>query len=309
MQIEQLHYIVSIAKNGTFSKAAQELHVSQSAISQSVNRLENHLGVKIFERSHKGVTVTVQGEQLIKIAAEIISKIHEFEKKAEEFKNTIQKELKIGLVTGLHLPFLPKVLSKIKEEFPLLEIKFTELASLDIIESILNKQLDIGIIALYNKTYKYKNLIKFKKFHKIQLFVLVDKHSPLIRHDKLKPELLKDQMFVMFNGEYMSWFFNELNKKYGPFKLMFTSNNNETITEAVRNGIAISIETESEVRSNPYIKNGEIKAIPLVEEINQKNHLGLAKLKNKASSKETLRTIQYLENEITDLFKSPLNFE
>lgn len=153
---------------------------------------------------------------------------------------------------------------------------------------------------IYEKTLKYKNLISFNKVTNIKLFVLVDQYSSLAHCISLTPEDLSDQTFVMFNGEYMNWFFDVFNQKYGPYKLLFTSNNNENISEAVRNGLAIAIETESEVRSNPFIKNGEIIAIPLIENVNTKNFLGLVTLKNRTYSKEHQKSMNYIEQELTN---------
>ena len=107
MRIEQLEYIVSVAETRSFSKTAQDLHISQSAISQSVLKLEEELGVKIFERSSLGVKPTAEGKVLITDASNVLIKLKKLQDNASAFRKSGQNELKIGLVTGLHLPFLP----------------------------------------------------------------------------------------------------------------------------------------------------------------------------------------------------------
>jgi LysR family transcriptional regulator, transcription activator of glutamate synthase operon len=304
VQLEQLEYIVSISEHSSFSKAGQALHISQSAISQSITKLEIELGVRIFERSHTGVKPTKEGKQLIRTAYEALQKINEIKEQANLYKHSKQKHLNIGIVSGLHLPFLPKVLSQIKQEFPYLQITFSEKRSIDILDGILNKEIDIGIVAIYNETLKYQSLVSFRKWNEVQMFVFVNKASPFASYDYLTPEDLKDQTFVMYNGEYMMWFFSKMESLYGPFNLLFTSNNSETVSETIRNGLAIAIEIEYEVITNPYIKTGEIVAIPLKEVLTENNFLGLGKLKNNSLPLEAKKSVQYLEKEFAQIFSN-----
>ncbi|WP_066318914.1 LysR family transcriptional regulator [Bacillus sp. FJAT-29814] len=303
MQLEQLEYIIRVSESRSFSKAGQILHVSQSAVSQSITKLESELGVKIFERMHTGVKPTVEGMQLIKIATEVLKKVDDLKDQAAKYNQSLQNRLSIGIVSGLHLPFLPKLLSLLKQEFPQQEITLIEKSSLNIIEAIIQDEIDLGILVIYEETLKYKNIITFKEMYPVNLFVFVDKNSSLAHHEFLHPKDLKNQTFVMFNGEFMNWFFNIFNQQNGPFKLLFTSNNNENISEAVRNGLAIAIETESEALSNPFIKNGDILAIPLIEDVNGNSSLGIAKLKSRTFTVESLKTVNYFQSEIQDMFQ------
>lgn len=302
MQLEQFYYIVTVAKHGTFSKAAEKLHISQSAISQSVKKLENYLDIEIFKRTNQGVTLTDEGDLLVKHAQNIVNHVDKFEAIADSFHKNRKSTVKIGVVTGMHLPFLGKMLSSLKKTFPFMNIMFIEEVSTKIIDQVLDNQLDIGIVAYFKKTALYDQLLSFRKFSRINLSILVNKDSPWSSYNYLTLEHIKNETFVMFNGEYMNWFFDEFTNLYGPVKLLFKSKNNENITEAIKNNIAITIETESEVRSNPFIRNGTIKAIPLIEDINENSYLSLVKLKNKTETNNLQQTIQYLENEITKLY-------
>ncbi|EKN62716.1 transcriptional regulator [Neobacillus bataviensis LMG 21833] len=298
MQIEQLKYIVSISEYQSFSKAGQALHISQSAISQSVTKLENELGMMIFDRTPAGVKPTEEGKQIIKLAAEALHKIAELHNHANQYSHSNQKHITIGIVSGIHLPFLPKVFTQLRKEFPHLHINFTEKRSVEIMEDILNKKIDIGILAIYEDTLKYQNLITYSKWQRAHMFVFVNKNSPLSSYSALTPKDLKGQTFVMFNGEYMMWFYSKFESHFGPFNLLLTSKNSEIISESIRSGLAIAIEIENEVLTNPYIKTGEIIAIPLKEALSENTFLGLGRLKNQSLSIETKKAIQYLEKEL-----------
>lgn len=295
MQIEQLEYIVSIAEHHSFSKAGKALHISQSAISQSITKLENELGVIIFERSHAGVKPTEEGQKLIELASEALNKIREIHAQAKKYSH--KNQLNIGLVTGLHLPFLPKVLSQLREEFPNYEIIFTENPSLELVRGIERQEIDIAVIAIYEETIKNANL-SLTKWYKGQTFVLVPRDSPLATREIVRPEDLKEHTFVMFKGEFMEWFFSNFSEKYGPFKLLYQSKNSESISEAVRNGLAISIEIQDEVLTNPYIRAGEIIPIPLLEEITKNSFVGSVRLNKKKASSIEQKVIELLEKEM-----------
>jgi len=75
MNLEQLEYIVEIAKTRSFSAAASQLHMTQSAISQSVRKLEQELGMTVFERSRQGAVPTEEGKTFIEQAIEILRRV------------------------------------------------------------------------------------------------------------------------------------------------------------------------------------------------------------------------------------------
>lgn len=304
MRIEQLEYIVSVAKTHSFSKTAQDLHVSQPAISQSILKLEEELGVNIFERSSSGVNLTVEGSVIIENAKDILTKLDELMYNANKFRTSNQKELKIGLVTGLHLPFLPDMLSELKREFPQQHVSFQEMGSIDILESIINQKLDIGILVIYDKTLKHQNIVRFEKFYELQFYIFVHQHSPLASFESLTPHDLKDYTFVMYSAEFMNWYFDKFNQSFGPFDVLFTSNNIETIRETVRRGLAVTIDTKAELLNNPFVKSGELIPIPLSINITDQSYLGLVKVKKKSTSIETTTFINALGAKFNEMLKS-----
>lgn len=302
MRIEQLEYLVSVAETRSFSKTAQLLHVSQPAISQAIFKLEIELGVNIFERTPIGVIPTTEGKILIQNASDVLVQLKKLTENADKFRTSHQNELKIGLVSGLHLPFLPSILSQLRDSFPHQQITFKEISSIEIVNSIVRKELDIGILAIYENTLKHQNLISFQNLYEVKFFIFVDKGSPLANKDFITPEQLRGYTFVMHNGEFMNWFFTKFSNQFGPFELLLRTNNNETLSETVRNGLAITIETETELLNNPYIRTGELVPIPLCNHIADKSYLGIAKPKSTTISTETKTFIKLFETHLKEMF-------
>ena len=118
LNIQFLETFIRIAEFGSFSRAASKLNVSQSAISQQVEVLENYFGAKLFERSIKGVELTVEGKILLKYSKSILDYLGLAKKEIEESLGEIKGVLKISASTipGEHI--LPKFLINFKKEYP-----------------------------------------------------------------------------------------------------------------------------------------------------------------------------------------------
>ena len=96
MNIEQMKYVIEIAKEGSISKAAKKLHLSASAISQSIAQLEEELAIPIFERSQKGMEPTKEGRLIISKSFEIVQKVLELENELESQKMEKAKVFKVA---------------------------------------------------------------------------------------------------------------------------------------------------------------------------------------------------------------------
>lgn len=279
VHIEQLEFIVSVATTLSFSKTAEKLFVSQSAISQSIKKLEEELGFEIFHRTRYGVILTEKGKEMIDHAEEVLKQWEQLKKKVIELSETDQDDINIGVISGLHLPFLPSIISQLKKEYPHQTINIIEKSSVDITEAVINKELHIGVIAVYENTLKKKDKIQLEYLTDIDMFVFTHKDSTLTAYDFVSYDQLLSQTFIMFNGEFLTWYFNKFVKENGAVDLLFSSNNTETIREAIRKGIAITIDTQVDLINNPYIDKGEIVPIPLADTIACESYLGFVGIK------------------------------
>ncbi|HLR92550.1 MAG TPA: LysR family transcriptional regulator [Atopostipes sp.] len=301
MQMEQLKYIVTISTNNSISESAKVLHVSQSALSQSVAKLEEELGVKVFHRSRFGTIPTKEGEIIITLAKDALDKLSDIKNAANQYKNRADQEMKVGLVSGLYLPFLPMIISQLQSEFLKLNFKLIEKGSREIIQAVHEKVIDVGILAVYEDTLKNKANIHLEKLYDERMYVFVNNRSPLTSYRILEPLQLINESFILYNGEFMNWYFEKIVAKYGKAKILFRTNNAETIRESVRKGLGITIETKTELLNNPYIKTKEIIAIPLKVNEPVKYHIGVAMLKETVKSMENKRLIELLRKKTNEL--------
>lgn len=305
MQLEQLIHILYANKFRSLTKAASELFISQSALSQSISKLEKELGLILFTRSRNGVVPTVEASFFLEQAQKIIGLIDEMKDKSMEIKRSNRK-LTIGTVAGLHLYFLTPALLSFQKKFPQLEIEYIEASSLSLRESVINQEIDISLIAIYEKTITPHASLNIQALMDIRFYVLVSKDSVLSHKNYVTYEDLHTQPIIMYNGEFMNWFLKDYINRNGTLNILFKSNNTDTLRETIAKGIAITIETENELYSNPYVISGEIIGIPLQDSGLPKVSLGLVYSTKKHWSNEESEIIKALTTYINEWKYQPI---
>src|SRR5690349_12337620 len=118
MNIRDYEYVVAVAKTGNFGAAARACNVSQPALSMQIKKLENYLGIEIFERRGKKFLVTDIGKQIIAKAEEIIRKNNEVKELAKQSADLYSGIIKLGAFPTLAPYYLPKIMPKLAAAFP-----------------------------------------------------------------------------------------------------------------------------------------------------------------------------------------------
>jgi DNA-binding transcriptional LysR family regulator len=122
LEISQIQTLVAVAKTGSFSKAAEELHVTQSAISQSIKNLEQKIEVPLFSRSGKKVSLTLEGEKLYLMSKKFLARIDETLNEIRQDKNEMSGKIRIGTLMGIGKSWLGDQLMDFVEEYPLIHL-------------------------------------------------------------------------------------------------------------------------------------------------------------------------------------------
>lgn len=155
MHIDSLKYFYDVAINKSISTVAKQSHISQSALSQQLLKLESKLNVKLLNRSNKGVSLTPEGEILFKHCETIINT---YQKMEDELSSSVLKKnyLSIEAIESISSTFLPIAISKLKNSFPDYMINLTSLYSCSS-TNLLNNICDIYLC--YKKPDDYEGLI------------------------------------------------------------------------------------------------------------------------------------------------------
>lgn len=147
MNLQQLEYIVAVDTLKHFSAAAAKCNVTQPTLSMMIQKLEEELDVKIFDRSKQPVQTTEIGQTVIDQARMILGEAGNLKKLVAQQKGTISGELRIGIIPTLAPYLLPLFLNHFLKKYPLLKLKISELTTDQIIERLNAQHLDAGILA------------------------------------------------------------------------------------------------------------------------------------------------------------------
>ena len=134
-----------VGKSGSFSKAAEELYMTQPAVSQSIMQLEGELNIRLFNRTRKGVTFTAEGRSLFDYVNSAITLIEAGEEKILEFKNLSAGELKIGVGDTISKHYLIPFLEKFHNKYPNIKLKIINSTTTELCSYIKSGEIDIAI--------------------------------------------------------------------------------------------------------------------------------------------------------------------
>ncbi|MDP4145871.1 MAG: LysR family transcriptional regulator [Bacillota bacterium] len=148
MDFHQFEYVMAIAEEKSISRAAKKLYISQPSLSQYIMRLENNLGVKLFDRTANSITLTFAGEKYIQTAKNILNLNTQLERELSDIAGSRKGRLAMGVPnqTGRHI--LPLVLPEFHKRFPEIEIVVEEDVTMQLEEMLLSGKIDIAILNL-----------------------------------------------------------------------------------------------------------------------------------------------------------------
>lgn len=148
MELRQLRQFVTIARTGSFVAAARELGIAQPPLTVSVRKLEDQLGVRLFERHARGATLTAAGLALLKLASELLARADDLERMAQEIGSGQRGRLRIGFVGSASYLLLPQLLRRFRALHPDVELVVTETTSRHALRQLEEDQLDVGLVRL-----------------------------------------------------------------------------------------------------------------------------------------------------------------
>lgn len=148
MNIQQFNYVLAVVNSKNFETAAERCHVTQSTLSTMIGKFEKEIGIKIFNRKTKPVSITSEGKEIIQRLRIINNEIEQLEDVIQELKGEMAGELRIGVIPTIAPYLLPLFLSKFAIQFPEVKIVIKEIPTTQITASLKDRSLDIGILAL-----------------------------------------------------------------------------------------------------------------------------------------------------------------
>lgn len=263
MNLEQMEHVVKVASEGSITKAAEKLHITNSGLSQSISQLENELGITIFNRSRKGTVVTTEGQVVIIRAKNILNNIKLLNDELLEIKNNKTTHIKI-LATPTFLFILQQASSIFYSETDNITMDLLEKSPNMIMESIKEGDFDLCFTSLPLGVVINENNINYELIQKDKICIVVGKNSPLYSLDYVTHGDLKNQEILIYKNSSDFLIQKIINSNNNKVKM--TSNQINIILEVVKNGKAFVYSHSSASKSHSEILNGNLKMIPILED-------------------------------------------
>jgi DNA-binding transcriptional LysR family regulator len=146
LNFHQLHIFYTVADRGSFSAAAQALHMTQPAVTMQIQALEEYFGTKLFLRSTKKIELTEAGRELLVYAKRSIELVKETDLAMSKFTFMLQGRLLLGASLTVGEYILPRLLGPFNQEYPNITIQMKVMNSAQILEEMLRHQLTFGLI-------------------------------------------------------------------------------------------------------------------------------------------------------------------
>ena len=214
MTLVQLEYIISLDKYRHFVTAADKCFVTQPTLSMQIQKLEEELGVKIFDRSKIPVEPTQIGKKIINQAKSVLDSASKLLELIQEEKNEIKGELKIGIIPTIAQYLIPLFITQTLVEYPDLQIQIDELLTNQVIKALNDNEIDIGIIATPLNIPGIREIPVFYE----PFVVFTSQNNQLYNKQSIEPtDLSTDDIWLLNEGHCFS---NQainlcrMNKKY-----------------------------------------------------------------------------------------------
>jgi LysR family hydrogen peroxide-inducible transcriptional activator len=276
MNLRDLKYLISVAKEQHFARAAEKSFVSQPTLSMQIKKLEDELGVQIFERSQKKFLITKIGEEIIKKAEIILREAEEIKNLAQNSKDPFSGEIRIGAFPTLASYFFPKVVGKISKKFPKLKLLLVEEKTETLLQKLKNGEIDAALIAIPCDDFG----LEHQKIFEEDFLLAVSQNHELAKKKKIdKKEFRKKELMLLEDGHCLRDQALEACSMLGAFENQdFRASSLETLRQMVIAGVGITLIPEIAVKKEDKISYLRIVNAP-------KRRIGLYWRKSSARKK------------------------
>ena len=260
MNLRDLKYIVEVAREKNFARASAKVFVSQPALSMQIKKLEETLGVEIFERDKQNFLITPVGAEIIKKAEIILQESEEIKMIAKNSKDPHKGEIRIGAFPTVASYFLPNFVKNIHKKFPHLKIFLIEAKSDELIAKLKNGELDFCLLAM---PIADDSLIGEKIFSE-KFLLATPKGHPFSKKSKIQIKELKNQeLMLLEDGHCLRDQALEICSMVRAYENQdFRATSLETLRQMVANGTGITLIPEIAVRNDDKISYVKIFNAP-----------------------------------------------
>lgn len=287
MELRQLEYFQMVSRLNNITRAAEQLHVAQPSITVAIQKLEDELGVPLFDRSQKQITLTAEGRVFLQRVEHILRSLQDAILEMSDYKELQKGTIKLGIPPMIGSFLFPQIFANFQKLYPLLNLSITEEGSLTIQKLLEQGELDLSIIILAQTS----PLLETITITKGEILACIPPAHPLTDMPVIPFEKLRDQPLILLQeGTYhRQIIIAECHKHQFTPNIILSSSQIETIRGLVAKGVGISFLLDAIAR-----KSSDIVSRPLADPVHIE--IGLAWKRDKYLSSASQAFIEFITN-------------
>lgn len=258
MTLNELRYILAVARERHFGRAAEYCHVSQPSLSVAVKKLEDELQVKIFERRSNDVTLTPTGAAIVEEAEQILALCDKLRECAAQGRDPLTGSLRLGVIYTIAPYLVPQLVGSVHSIVPMMPLILSENYTSALLDQLKNGQIDCAIMAL---PISQPGLM-MQPLYDEDFVAAVPADHPISRNESIVREQLKEEpMLLLGSGhcfrDQILDFCSDIARSDGFSKRAVEGTSLQTIVYMVSQGLGLTVLPASAVpyyESNPMIK-------------------------------------------------------
>jgi LysR family hydrogen peroxide-inducible transcriptional activator len=255
MTLTELKYVVAVARERHFGRAAEACFVSQPTLSVAIKKLEEELGVAIFERRSSEVTLTPAGERIVAQAQRVLDEAAQIRELAKAGKDPLVGALRVGIIYTIGPYLLPSLIRQLLRDAPQMPLLLNENFTIKLLELLRNGEIDVAILALPLP----ESGVLIQPVYDEQFVVAVPRQHPWARRKSIAAdELKKETMLLLGTGHCFRDQVLEVCPELSRFSTgaegiqkTFEGSSLETIRHMVASGLGITVLPRTSVPEKP----------------------------------------------------------
>lgn len=252
MTLSELKYIVAVAREKHFGRAAQSCFISQPSLSAAVKKLESELGVDIFERTHNRISVTPAGEPIIVQAQKVLDESERIFEIAKTHDDPLGGVLKIGAIYTIGPYLFPKLIPQLKKRAPDLQLHIEEGYTHSLLQRLKQGMLDMVILSLPARSAG----VVMMPIYEEDFYVIMPKGHEWMNQTEILPSALATQDMLLlgagncFRDQILDFCHDCQQNKVGQESQTMEGGSLETIRNMVMAGVGVSVLPGSAIRKS-----------------------------------------------------------
>ncbi|MEO5341170.1 MAG: selenium metabolism-associated LysR family transcriptional regulator [Magnetococcus sp. MYC-9] len=268
----RLRVFHAVAKQLSFTRAAEELYLTQPAITFQIRQLEEHFDTRLFDRHHNRISLTEVGHVVFEYAERILELYHETEKSVHEMTGVTRGFIKLGVSTTIGEYLLPTILSGYHELFPEVRVRMTVHNTSTVVRKLEDATVDLGMV---EGPVNNSNLTVMHCMDD-ELVVIVSPHNPLADWEEIPLQRLVGSPFISREEgsgtrAVVEDLLNQTECPYGQLNMVLELGSTEAVKCAVESNVGFGIVSAASLRKESRLQTlvaRRIQGIPMIRQLN-----------------------------------------